>query len=105
MADRVTILVSADLAEALDRFMAADAQQSHSRQDAFRHIVCTRLTREGYMTIQDGASTRPPERQNDHRTGRTSPERCCRDPPCFPGLVRRLTSLIVEHQWDAREYR
>jgi hypothetical protein len=49
MTDRVTIRISADLAEALDRFMASDVAVVRSRQDAFRHIVGIWLTDQGYM--------------------------------------------------------
>ena len=68
MTDRVTIRVSPDLAEALDRFMALNAPPFRSRQDAFRHIVCDWLTAEGYMTASNSASAKPAERQEDHRT-------------------------------------
>lgn len=68
MTDRVTIRVDPDLAKALDRFMAGDALPFRSRQDAFRHIVRTWLTTEGYMIASNSTSAKPAERQEDHRT-------------------------------------
>ena len=59
MTDRVTIRVSADLADALDRFIAADVVRFRSRQDAFRHIVHTWLTDEGYMPASNVAPDAP----------------------------------------------
>lgn len=56
MTDRVTIRISADLADALDRFIAADGAPFRSRQDAFRHIVATWLTDEGHMPDANAAS-------------------------------------------------
>jgi hypothetical protein len=67
MTDRVTIRIGADLAEALDRFMAADVAPFRSRQDAFRHIVATWLTDEGYMPDTNAAPS-VPERQDNLRT-------------------------------------
>ncbi|HEV2515389.1 MAG TPA: hypothetical protein VGV07_09085 [Devosia sp.] len=67
MTERVTIRISADLAEALDRFIAADVAPFRSRQDAFRHIVGIWLINEGYMP---DSNTEPnaPERQDSLRT-------------------------------------
>lgn len=59
MTDRVTIRISADLAEALDRFIAADVAPFRSRQEAFRHIVSIWLINQGFMPGSDAAA--PPE--------------------------------------------
>jgi hypothetical protein len=59
LTDRVTIRISADLAEALDRFIAAKDAPFRSRQDAFRHIVGIWLINQGYMPDSDAAA--PPE--------------------------------------------
>lgn len=48
MTDRVTIRISQELAESLDRFIAAGVVPVRSRQEAFRHIVTTWLASEGY---------------------------------------------------------
>jgi metal-responsive CopG/Arc/MetJ family transcriptional regulator len=48
MTDRVTIRISQELSEALDRFIEAEVVPVRSRQDAFRHIVTTWLASEGY---------------------------------------------------------
>ncbi|ODT13983.1 MAG: hypothetical protein ABS35_36225 [Kaistia sp. SCN 65-12] len=66
MTDRITIRVGADLAEALDRFIATGIQPFRSRQDAFRHIVNTWLTREGYLPDTEAASSAP-EVRSDRR--------------------------------------
>ena len=49
MADRVTVRVTAELVEALDRFIAAQLIPARSRQDAFRHIAEDWLTSKGYL--------------------------------------------------------
>lgn len=67
MADKVTIRISADLAEALDRFIAADLAPFRSRQDAFRHIVSIWLANEGYMPDVNAAPN-VIERQDRLRT-------------------------------------
>ena len=59
MTDRITIRVGADLAQALDRFIASGIQPFRSRQDAFRHIVCMWLTREGYLPDPKAAASAP----------------------------------------------
>lgn len=67
MTDRITIRISTDLAEALDRFIAADVAPFRSRQDAFRHIVGIWLINEGYMP-NSTAEPNVPERQDNLRT-------------------------------------
>ncbi len=67
MTDRVTIRISADLAGALDRYIAADVTPFRSRQDAFRHIVGIWLTNQGYMP-DPNAEANGPERQDSPRT-------------------------------------
>lgn len=67
MTDRVTIRISADLAEALDRFIAADVAPFRSRQDAFRHIVRMWLINEGYMP-DSNAEPSVAERQDSLQT-------------------------------------
>jgi hypothetical protein len=49
MADRITIRVSQDVADALDRFIAEGVLPAKSKQDAFRHIVADWLTTQGYL--------------------------------------------------------
>ena len=48
MADRVTIRISPELSEALDRFVEAEVAPVRSRQEAFRHIAWRWLTDKGY---------------------------------------------------------
>lgn len=50
MTDRVTIRISPELSDGLDRFIEAGAARVRSRQDAFRHIVSTWLVSQGYMS-------------------------------------------------------
>ena len=67
MTDRVTIRISTDLADALDRFIATDIAPFRSRQDAFRHIVRTWLISGGYMPNAN-AEPNGPERQDSLQT-------------------------------------
>lgn len=50
MADRITIRVTQDVVEALDRFIAAGVVPVRTKQDAFRHIVDDWLTTKGYLS-------------------------------------------------------
>jgi hypothetical protein len=62
MTDRVTIRISQDLSEALDRFIEAGVAPVRSRQDAFRHIVTAWLDSAGYapkVPIEPAGSQSP----------------------------------------------
>lgn len=49
MIDRITIRITPDIAEALERFIAEEMGPPASRQDAFRHILRDWLISTGYL--------------------------------------------------------
>ena len=51
MIDRVTIRVTADVAAALELFIADELLPTHSKQDAYRHIVRDWLADHGYLDL------------------------------------------------------
>jgi hypothetical protein len=51
MIDRVTIRVTADVAAALELFIADELLPKQSKQDAYRHIVRDWLTDHGYLNL------------------------------------------------------
>ncbi len=51
MEERITIRVTADMKEALERFHRHQTTPLRSRQDGFRHIIVDWLARQCYLPI------------------------------------------------------
>lgn len=79
MADRITIRITPEIGEALDRFRAEQFQSKMSRQEAFRQITNDWLMSQGYLGQTSSTDTSPPSRSSNGDVGVEAKNRQARE--------------------------